>query len=99
MSEEDLETPRTAEEVPLPGGDFQLFTARLSVQGLLALGLMENPLTGQATVNLPHARMLLDDLRMLSEKTSGNLVLDEADQLHKIISDLEFHLGRVEAEQ
>ena len=99
MSEEELETPRTAEEVSLPGGDFRLFTARLSVQGLLALGLMENPLTGEATVNLPHARMMLDDLHMLAEKTSGNLVLDEVDQLEKIISDLQFHLGRVEAEQ
>jgi len=99
MSTQDSErgTGRTAEDLPLPGGDFRLFTARLSVQGMLALGLMENPLTGKATVNLAHARMMLDDLLMLAEKTSGNLDLDEADQLRKIISDLRFHLERAEA--
>ncbi len=79
---------RTAADVPLPGGDFRLFLTRLSLQGFLACGLMENPITGKAEVNPPTAHMVLDDLKMLQEKTAGNLEIGEADTLQKAIHDL-----------
>ncbi len=83
---------RPAEELPLPGGDFTLFVTRLAVQGLFALGRLENPLTGQAQVNLDQARMLRDDLRMLLEKTEGNLDSGEEAHLRKVLGDLEHGL-------
>ncbi|MDP6740645.1 MAG: DUF1844 domain-containing protein [Planctomycetota bacterium] len=77
-----------AEDLPLPGGDFRLFITRLSYQGMLCLGVMENPVTKTRQVNLDQARMVLDDLIMLQERTSGNLDSDEAAHMHKIVGDL-----------
>ncbi|MEZ6014187.1 MAG: DUF1844 domain-containing protein [Planctomycetota bacterium] len=83
MSEE-----RTAEDVPLPGGDLRLFVTRLAYQGMLACGLIENPLTGTRQKNPSGARMVLDDIGMLLEKTQGNLTLDEKEHLDKVYADL-----------
>ena len=91
-----MEDERTADELPLPGGEFRLFVTRLSFQGMLSLGLLENPLTQTRQVNLPGARMIIDDLQMLRVKTQGNLEPDEAAQLDKIIADLEGHYMQVE---
>lgn len=79
---------RRAEDVPLPGGDFRLFLTRLAYQGMLACGLIENPLTGSRQSNPAGARMVLDDVEMLLEKTQGNLTLDEHEHLRKVHSDL-----------
>jgi hypothetical protein len=86
---------RRASEVPLPGGDFRLFVTRLSFQAMIALGLIENPLTKRKQVNADGARMLVDDLEMLRDKTFGNLDDDESAYLDKIIGDLRHHLSRV----
>lgn len=80
---------RRADEVPLPGGDFRMFITRLSFQGLLSLGLLENPITNAKQKNLPGAKMILDDLKVLRDKTQGNLDPDEDAHLQKVISDLE----------
>ncbi|MED6334228.1 MAG: DUF1844 domain-containing protein [Planctomycetota bacterium] len=87
----------TAADIPLPGGNFRLFITRLGYQGLISLGMLENPLTGEATVNTDNARMLLDDLLMLQAKTEGNLDPDEREHLDKLVRDLETAWERVEA--
>lgn len=87
---------RKASEVPLRGGDFRLFVTRLSFQAMIALGLIENPLTKKKTLNLDGARMLVDDMEMLDDKTFGNLDADEAAYLRKILGDLRHHLERAE---
>ena len=92
----DSEGVRPASEVPLPGGDFRLFVTRLSFQALLALGLLENPLTRTRQKNPEGARMLLEDLEMLRAKTAGNLDADEAAHLDKVIGDLRDAAGRAE---
>ncbi|MDP6408177.1 MAG: DUF1844 domain-containing protein [Planctomycetota bacterium] len=84
-----MSTGRTATDVPLPGGNFRLFITRLGYQGLISLGMLENPLTGEATANEDNARMLLDDLLMLQAKTEGNLDPDEREHLDKLVGDLE----------
>lgn len=84
----DAQPPRTAEDAPLPGGSFILFVARLNIHGLMSLGVMENPLTSQTHVNLDQARMIVEDLEMLQEKTAGNLQPDEEAQLNKVAGDL-----------
>ncbi len=85
---------RPASEIPLPGGNFRLFVTRLSIQGMLALGLLENPVTRAREKNLGQARMLVDDLEMLREKTAGNLSPEETEQLDKVIEDLSYALER-----
>lgn len=86
MSDDDSQ--RTAEDVPLPGGNFRMFVTRLSFQGLLSCGVLENPVTKTKDVNLDGARMILDDLRMIRDKTAGNLDKDEHALLEKMILDL-----------
>ena len=79
---------RTAGDVPLPGGDFRLFLTRMAYQGMMAAGLIENPVTGNKAAHPSNARMIVDDLGMLIEKTQGNLTLDEKEHLDKVYSDL-----------
>ncbi len=86
---------RTAQDVPLPGGDFRLFVTRLSFQAMISLGLVENPITGTRQVNAMSARMLVDDLRMLREKTRGNLEPEEEAYLEKISMDLDQQFERI----
>jgi hypothetical protein len=89
------ETERTASDVPLPGGDFRLFVTRMSFQAMIALGLIENPLTQTKQKNAHGARMIVDDLEMLLDKTTGNLDSDESAYLEKILSDLRHHVERL----
>ncbi len=91
------ERDREGDDLPLPGGDFRLFIIRLNLQAMLSLGMLENPLTQTRTLNLPNARMLIDDLLMLREKTESNLEPDESSHLDKVISDLEHHYRTIEA--
>lgn len=99
MSEEDASPQlRTAQDIPLPGGEFRLFVTRLSVQAMMGLGMIENPLTGKRQPNLPGARMVIDDLLMLREKTVGNLEGGEAAHLSKVVADLEYAWSRVSQE-
>lgn len=90
------EAPRTADEIPLPGGDFRLFITRLSFQGMLSLGLLENPITATKQLNRHGARMIIDDLAMLRDKSSGNLDHDEAEHLDKVIRDLEYAYAKLD---
>jgi len=80
---------RKASDVPLPGGNFQLLVSRLSIQAMISLGILENPLTRKKEAHPHNARMLLDDLAMLREKTAGNLTPDEENHLGKVLADLE----------
>ena len=84
MSEE-----QAASELPLPGGSFRLMVQRMAYQGLIGLGVLENPVTGTTEVRLTTARTVIDDLHMLTEKTAGNLDEDEREQLEGIVRDLE----------
>jgi hypothetical protein len=82
---------RTAEDVPLPGGDFKLFVQKLGFQALITLGVLENPLTKTREPNLVHAQNVIDDLMMLRDKTRGNLEEAEAELLTQVIGELQRH--------
>jgi hypothetical protein len=83
--------PRTAEDVPLPGGNFTLFIQKLGYQALIALGVVDNPLTRKREPHLGHARMVIDDLMMLRERTKGNLSAEEDQHLAGVLGDLQRH--------
>lgn len=80
---------QSAEDIGLPGGSFQLFVQKLGYQALLGLGVLENPLTGARETNTSQARMVLDDLEMLRDRTAGNLSEDEDRHLDEVIANLE----------
>lgn len=55
----------------------------------LFLGQIPNPQTGQGEVNLELAKMFIDQLAMIQEKTRGNLTTDEATVLKNTLSNLQ----------
>ena len=55
----------------------------------LFLGQIPNPKTGEAEINLDLARMFIDQLEMIQEKTRGNLTNEEANVLRNAISNLQ----------
>ena len=52
------------------------------------LGQMPNPQTGQPEVNLDMAKLFIDQLEMIQEKTRGNLSKDEQDTLANTLTNL-----------
>jgi hypothetical protein len=63
----------------------------------LFLGQIPNPQTGQAEVNLEVARMFIDQLAMIQEKTRGNLTSEEETVMRNALSSLQ--MAFVEASQ
>ncbi len=63
----------------------------------LFLGQIPNPQTGQAEVNLEVARMFIDQLVMIQEKTRGNLTTEESTVLRNALASLQ--MAFVEASQ
>jgi len=55
----------------------------------LFLGQIPNPKTGEAEINLDLARMFIDQLAMIQEKTRGNLTTEEAKVLSNALSNLQ----------
>ncbi len=55
----------------------------------LFLGQIPNPQTGQGEVNLEVAKMFIDQLAMIQEKTRGNLSQEEASVLKNTLANLQ----------
>ena len=65
----------------------------------LFLGQIPNPRTGEPEVNLDLARMFIDQLAMIQEKTRGNLTSEEAKVLSNALSNLQMAYVEVGREQ
>ena len=83
--------PQSTATQPLPTINFATFIFSLNSSALVQLGMMEDPMTGETTKNLPLAKQTIDLLSMLEEKTKGNLAADEAAMLRNILYDLRIH--------
>jgi Domain of unknown function (DUF1844) len=55
----------------------------------LFLGQIPNPKTGEGEVNLELAKMFIDQLAMIQEKTRGNLTNEESTVLRNSLSNLQ----------
>jgi Domain of unknown function (DUF1844) len=55
----------------------------------LFLGQIPNPKTGEGEINLDLARMFIDQLEMIQEKTRGNLTNEETIVLRNALSNLQ----------
>ncbi len=80
---------------PLPKIDFSSFVLSLYSSGLVQMGKVEDPSTGQKSVNLDLAQHTIDMIAMLEEKTRGNLTEEEANLMRALLSEL--RLAFVEA--
>ena len=65
----------------------------------LFLGQIPNPKTGEGEVNLELAKMFIDQLAMIQEKTRGNLTNEESTVLRNALSNLQMAFVEVSRAQ
>ncbi|HEY6564247.1 MAG TPA: DUF1844 domain-containing protein, partial [Pirellulaceae bacterium] len=67
---------------------FSFLVTSLVTQALAAMGEYPDPLTGDYVLHLPRAKLHIDLLAMLQEKTLGHLTPDEAETLEQSVHQL-----------
>ncbi|MFI0348522.1 MAG: DUF1844 domain-containing protein [Chthoniobacterales bacterium] len=65
------------------------FVMMQAQQAALCLGKIPHPETGNTSLHLEAAKMFIDHLELLREKTRGNLSQEESEILNGIISELQ----------
>ena len=83
-------------EAPL---DFGAYIISLGTSAYVAMGNIEDPTTGEKSVDLPTARQLIEILKMLRTKTEGNLEPDEERLLGGLIYELRMAFVEVSANE
>ena len=68
--------------------NFSIFTSSLSMQALIFLGEIDNPITHKREENLDQAKYMIDTLAVLKEKTKGNLDASEANLIDNVLYEL-----------
>ena len=67
---------------------FEIFISSLSMQAMIAMGKLKNPVTDKIEKNIQQARYLIDTLGILKEKTKGNLTKGEETMLEDSLFNL-----------
>lgn len=80
--------PETPKEEFVPEPDFSFFITTLAVQASIALGAMPNPVTQKVEVNLSQAKLIIDTLGIIKDKTQGNLNAEEDSLLENMLYEL-----------
>lgn len=72
----------------LPKVDFSGFILSIYSTGLVQLGKVEDPSSGEVKKDLTMAKYTIDMMAMLSEKTKGNLNEDETKLMQALLSEI-----------
>lgn len=80
--------PETAEQDTQEGMNFASFLLSLATTGMVHLGEIPEPSTGQKMENLEAAGQMIDILGILKEKTEGNLLSEESQLLENLLYEL-----------
>jgi hypothetical protein len=75
------------------------FVMMQAQQASLFLGRIPHPQSGQSEVLLEPARLFIDHLEMIREKTRGNLTNQEAEILNGVLADLQMAFVQASATQ
>lgn len=87
---EDKQKEKKAEQKEkIEQATFASIVMRMATGAYISLGLVEDPMTGKKKRDLDVSKYLIDSLRILREKTKGNLDQQEEGYLNNIIQDLE----------
>src|SRR5690242_4879280 len=82
----EVQTSTTSGELAQRFIEFVMMHAQ---NAALFLGQIPNPKTGEGEVNLELAKIFIDQLAMIQEKTRGNLTNEEATVLRNALSNLQ----------
>jgi len=86
----------------LPPAEFKTLVGTLASNAVMSLGGMQHPETGQVMVDIEGAKLYIDLLDVLQEKTKGNLDEEETEYVEQIAHELRtrfVELSRAIAEQ
>ncbi len=72
----------------LPPPNLSFLIGTLYIQGAMSLGLLVNPVTKKADVQLGRAKHAIDLLAMLQQKTEGNRTPNESEELETALYEL-----------
>lgn len=86
---------QTAKGGVQPSKLFMNFLAQMVQQGLMQMGAVENPFTGQREVDLEGAQFTIELLNVLQEKTKGNLADQESRMLSEALREMQLHYVEV----
>ena len=86
--EKKTETLENQEETAQVEITFNGFITSLGLQALIALGEIDNPITQKKEHNKQQAKILIDTLDMLKEKTKNNTTQDEINLLTNLLYEL-----------
>lgn len=82
-------------EQEVPSG-FNTLVSYLSTTAMFQLGLLAGPAGERIPADLMNARMTIDLLEVLQEKTEGNLTSDEAKMLDEVLYELRMSFVEVQ---
>ncbi|MCX5773637.1 MAG: DUF1844 domain-containing protein [Fusobacteria bacterium] len=77
---------------------FQNLVYGIEMQAMISMGKLTNPITGQMEKNIEFARINIDILKMIQEKTKGNLNSSENVFLNRALTDLELNYTEITLE-
>ena len=72
----------------MPDVTFASLILSLNTTALFHLGELAHPESGETTVDLTLVKHTIDTLRLLQDKTTGNLDSDESELISKVLYDL-----------
>ena len=82
-------------DFPLPPPTFEFLVFSLKTQAEMHLGLVSFGEETSDSPNLPAAKHAIDMLAMITEKTRGNLVLEEQRLIENSLTELRFRFVQV----
>jgi|SRR5579872_3862367 len=82
-------------DFPLPPPSFELLVISLKMQAEMRMGLLGPAEEGEPSPDLAAARHAIDMLAMLSEKTRGNLTMEEQRLIENSLTELRFRYVQV----
>jgi hypothetical protein len=77
-----------AADIPMPPANLLFLIGTLYLQGAMALGLLPNPITKKSEVQRGQAKLAIDLLDMLQQKTEGNRTAEESEELETVVHQL-----------
>ena len=88
-----------SDAMPLPPPTFEFLVLSLKTQTEMHLGLFSCGESEGAEANLPSARHAIDMLAMITEKTRGNLSMEEQRLIENSLTELRFRFVQVNERQ
>lgn len=78
----------------MPEATFTTFILSLNTSALYHLGEIDDPTSGKTCTDLVLAKHAIDTLKLLQEKTKGNLTEQESSLLENMLCDLKLRFVR-----